>query len=168
MKGYMYILLCGDGSYYTGSTTNLELRLDEHQKGYGANHTRKHLPVKLLYFEEFSRIDDAFYREKQVQGWSRSKKEALINGDINKLKELSKNSLRQAQGTTSTSKMVPSTSSGTCFTDDSESTRPVAELVEATVLPTTPPMAEPVEAIALTIDSDSTKSVSCRSHCCHF
>ncbi len=107
MKGYMYILLCGDGSYYTGSTTNLELRLDEHQKGDGANHTRKHLPVKLLYFEEFSRIDDAFYREKQVQGWSRSKKEALINGDINKLKELSKNSLP------STSSGTASTSSGT-------------------------------------------------------
>jgi putative endonuclease len=91
MKGYMYILLCGDGSYYVGSTNDLELRLSQHQSGEGSNHTRKHLPVKLIYFEEFDRIDDAFYREKQIQGWRRSKKEALIKGDKNTLIELSKN-----------------------------------------------------------------------------
>lgn len=87
----MYILLCGDGSYYVGSTNDLELRLSQHQSGEGSNHTRKHLPVKLIYFEEFDRIDDAFYREKQIQGWRRSKKEALIKGDKNTLIELSKN-----------------------------------------------------------------------------
>lgn len=76
----MYILLCSDGSYYTGSTNNLELRLAQHQNGEGANHTKKRLPVKLLYFEEYDRIDLAFYREKQIQGWSRRKKEALMNG----------------------------------------------------------------------------------------
>ena len=80
MKGYMYILLCSDGSYYTGSTNDLERRLAQHQAGEGANHTKKRLPVKLVYFEEYERIDIAFYREKQVQGWSRKKKEALING----------------------------------------------------------------------------------------
>lgn len=90
MKGYMYILLCSDGSYYTGSTTNLELRLAQHQNGEGANHTKKHLPVTLVYYEEYIRIDEAFYREKQVQGWSRKKKEALINGDVNLLPELAK------------------------------------------------------------------------------
>ena len=85
MKGYMYILECADGSYYTGSTTDLELRLQQHQSGEGANHTRKRLPVRLVYYEEFDRIDEAFYREKQVQGWSKKKKEALINGDFEKL-----------------------------------------------------------------------------------
>lgn len=84
----MYILLCSDGSYYTGSTTNLELRLAQHQSGEGANHTKKRLPVQLLYFEEFDRIDEAFYREKQIQGWSRSKKEALIKGQSDALKKL--------------------------------------------------------------------------------
>jgi len=79
MKGYMYILKCADGSYYTGSTTNLERRLSQHQLGEGANYTKKRLPVELVYFEEYSRIDEAFYREKQVQGWSRRKKEALIH-----------------------------------------------------------------------------------------
>ena len=80
MKGWMYILECSDGSYYTGSTNDLELRLAQHQAGEGANHTKKRLPVKLIYYEEYSRIDEAFYREKQVQGWGRKKKEALING----------------------------------------------------------------------------------------
>lgn len=89
MKGYMYILLCSNGLYYTGSTIDLDRRLAEHQNGEGANFTRKHLPVELLYYEEFDRIDDAFYREKQVQGWSRKKKEALIHGEFNKLHKLS-------------------------------------------------------------------------------
>jgi thiamine-phosphate pyrophosphorylase len=89
MKGYMYILECSDGSYYTGSTNNLDLRLKQHDAGDGANHTKKHLPVKLVYYEEFDRIDSAFYREKQVQGWSRKKKEALIAGFQDKLPELS-------------------------------------------------------------------------------
>jgi len=86
----MYILLCANGQYYTGSTNDLERRLAQHQMGEGANFTRKHLPVKLVYFEEFQLVSDAFYREKQVQGWSRAKKEALINGDKNKLHELAK------------------------------------------------------------------------------
>jgi putative endonuclease len=91
MKGYMYILECADKSYYTGSTKYLELRVLQHQNGEGANHTKNRLPVKLVYFEEFDRIDEAFYREKQVQGWSRRKKEALINGQHVKLPLLSKN-----------------------------------------------------------------------------
>jgi len=86
----MYILLCSNGQYYTGSTNNLERRLTEHQNGEGANFTKKHLPVELLYFEEFQRIDKAFYREKQIQGWSRKKKEALINGQTNELPKLAK------------------------------------------------------------------------------
>jgi putative endonuclease len=90
MKGYMYILLCADGSYYTGSTTDLERRLEQHQNGEGANHTKKRLPVSLLYYEEYSRIDEAFYREKQVQGWSRKKKEALIEGKSDLLPLLAK------------------------------------------------------------------------------
>ncbi len=85
----MYILECNDGTYYVGSTNNLELRLTQHQNGKGANHTKKRLPVKLVYYEEFQRIDFAFYREKQVQGWSRKKKEALIRGMSEKLNKLS-------------------------------------------------------------------------------
>jgi len=78
--GYMYILKCADGTYYTGSTNNLKQRLLQHQLGEGSNHTKKRLPVELVYYEEYSRIDEAFYREKEIQGWRRKKKEALING----------------------------------------------------------------------------------------
>ena len=90
MEGYMYILECSDGTYYTGSTNNLELRLHQHLNGEGAVYTRTRLPVKLLYFEQFSRIDDAFFREKQVQGLSRKKKEALINDMLDNSHDLAK------------------------------------------------------------------------------
>jgi putative endonuclease len=84
----MYILECSDGSYYTGSTIDLEIRIKQYQNGQGANHTKKRLPVKLVYYEEYQRIDQAFNREKQVQGWGRKKKEALINGDLKELNPL--------------------------------------------------------------------------------
>ena len=87
MKGYMYILECADGSYYTGSTIDLELRLQQHQSGEEANHTRKRLHVRLVYYEEFDRVDEAFYREKQFQGWSRRKKEALMENLSEDLKK---------------------------------------------------------------------------------
>jgi type I restriction enzyme R subunit len=89
--GYMYILGCGDGSFYTGSTTDLHLRLAQHRSGEGAKHTKARLPVKLVYYESFDRIDKAFAREKQVQGWSRAKKIALIKGNIGELKQLARN-----------------------------------------------------------------------------
>jgi len=87
---FMYILECNDGSFYTGSTTNLERRLWEHQNGEGANYTKKRLPVKLVYSEEYDRIDETFYREKEVQGWNREKKVSLIQGNWNKLPDLAK------------------------------------------------------------------------------
>jgi putative endonuclease len=75
---WMYILECIDSSYYVGSTKDLERRLNEQQEGKWARHTARRLPVKLVYSEEYERVADAFYREKQVQGWCRAKKEALI------------------------------------------------------------------------------------------
>lgn len=89
-KGYMYILKCADGTYYTGSTKYLRLRVQQHQNGEGANYTKKRRPLKLVYYEKFNRIDKAFYREKQVQGWSQKKKQALINGNLEELKQLSR------------------------------------------------------------------------------
>ena len=86
---YMYILKCSDESYYTGSTKNLEQRLWQHKTGQGANHTKVGLSVALVYTEYYERTDEAFAREKQIQGWSRKKKEALIEGNIKKLRCLS-------------------------------------------------------------------------------
>jgi putative endonuclease len=116
MKAYMYILLCEDGSYYTGSTTNLDQRVVEHQNGEGANYTRERLPVKLVYFEVFDRIDEAFCREKQIQGWSRKKKEALIKRQHRTLPELSRNHTQfppTPSRPTPSTPSTPSTSSGT-------------------------------------------------------
>ena len=84
----MYILKCVDGSYYTGSTWSLQRRLAQHQSGEGARHTAKRLPVELVFCEEYDRVEDAYRREKQVQRWSRKKKEALIMGDTNELHRL--------------------------------------------------------------------------------
>ena len=88
MKSFVYILECADGTYYTGSTKNLEKRLFEHENSMGANYTKKKNPAKLVYFEEYSRIDETFYREKQIQGWSHAKKKALIESKEKELHKL--------------------------------------------------------------------------------
>jgi putative endonuclease len=90
--GWVYILKCSDDSYYTGSTNDLNLRMSQHQNGEGANHTKKRLPVELVYTEYFDKVCDAFYREKQIQGWSRAKKEALIEDNKDQLVDLAKGS----------------------------------------------------------------------------
>ena len=71
---WMYILECADGSYYVGSTKNLDQRIAQHQTGNGSRYTSSRLPVKLVYGEEYERVADAYYREKQVQNWSRAKR----------------------------------------------------------------------------------------------
>jgi putative endonuclease len=90
LMAWMYILECADGSYYVGSTKNIERRLWEHQSGLGAKYTSRRLPVKSVYSEEYERVSDAFDREKQVQNWSRAKREALINSEYEKLSPLAK------------------------------------------------------------------------------
>jgi putative endonuclease len=92
---WVYILHCANGEYYTGSTTNLERRLAEHALGLGANFTRKHHPAKLVYAGVSDSIADAFAREKQIQGWSRAKKEALIAGRFDDLAALSLNARKR-------------------------------------------------------------------------
>ncbi|MEN9675447.1 MAG: hypothetical protein RIS76_1343 [Verrucomicrobiota bacterium] len=88
--GYMYILECADGSFYVGSTKEVRVRLVQHQIGDGSQHTKNRRPLKLVYYETFGRIHEAFSREKQVQGRSRAKKTALIKGNISKLKQLAR------------------------------------------------------------------------------
>jgi len=87
---WMYILECCDDSYYVGSTKNLELRFSQHQSGKGSRYTSGRLPVQFVYCEEYDHVSDAYYREKQVQGWTRRKREALINGSPELLPELAK------------------------------------------------------------------------------
>ena len=86
---YTYILQCANGQYYVGSTSDLEQRLQEHQAGLGGKFTSQHLPVKLVYKEEYPSLELAFARERQLHGWSRAKKEALIKGQLDSLRPLS-------------------------------------------------------------------------------
>ena len=86
MTGYTYILRCSDGTFYAGSTKNLEDRLAAHQQGLGSDYTSCRLPVELIWSVELDRIDEAFALEKQIQGWSHSKRLAFIEGGFAAIK----------------------------------------------------------------------------------
>ena len=88
---YVYILRCSDNSYYIGVTNNLEKRLFEHNSGIEKScYTFRRRPLMLVYHEDYSSINAAISREKQLKGWSRKKKEDLINGKFELLIEHSK------------------------------------------------------------------------------
>lgn len=87
---FVYILKCNDNSFYTGFTPDLERRLSEHTSKHGASYTRTRMPVVLVYKEVFDSEFKARQREKQIKGWSRKKKQALTNGDIEMLIAFSK------------------------------------------------------------------------------
>jgi len=87
---WLYILLCADNSYYTGTTrTELEMRVGQHQAGHFDGYTASRRPLRLVYSEYFDRIVDAIAAERKIKGWSRAKKEALIANDFARLRELS-------------------------------------------------------------------------------
>ena len=88
---YVYILRCGNGAYYTGHTDDLEKRLFEHANGTIRGFTAEHLPIKLLYWETFSTREEALATERQIKGWRRAKKEALIRGDWDEVRKLANN-----------------------------------------------------------------------------
>lgn len=87
---FVYIVECKDGSYYTGVTSGLEKRINEHNNGIFNGYTSSRIPVKLVYSNRFTNINEAINAEKQIKGWSRAKKEALIIGDFYLLRKLSK------------------------------------------------------------------------------
>jgi len=86
MGGYTYILECADGTYYVGSTADLERRLQEHADGEGSAYTACRLPLTLVWCDQFSRIDEAFRLEKRLQGWSHAKRKAFIEGGMDAVK----------------------------------------------------------------------------------
>ena len=98
---YVYIVKCSDNSYYTGITNNVFRRVEEHNSGIKPDsYTYRKRPVELVFHYEFNDVNQAIDFEKKVKGWSRKKKEAIINGDWDLLPELSLNKekrLRQAQ-----------------------------------------------------------------------
>jgi putative endonuclease len=111
MLAYVYMLRCRDGSYYVGSARgveaaggDLERRINEHNSGVDPRaYTFRRRPVELVFQQEFDRVTDAIAVERQIKGWSRAKKEALIRGDFDALKLLARNRMQYPH---------PSTSSG--------------------------------------------------------
>jgi putative endonuclease len=90
---HVYMLRCADGRYYVGSARlGLERRLAEHNSGTYGGYTSKRLPVVLVWSEHFLNITDAIAVERQIKGWSRTKKEASIRGDYELLRVLAKRS----------------------------------------------------------------------------
>ncbi len=88
---FVYILRCADDSYYTGVTTDIKKRLHEHVSGeHPKSYTYSRRPVKLVFYASFMDIRQAIEKEKQIKRWSRSKKEALINGEYDALPNLAK------------------------------------------------------------------------------
>ena len=89
---YVYILRCADGSYYVGSATghDVSMRVDQHNAGSYPGYTFTRRPVVLIWSEYFDRITDGIAAERQIKGWSRAKKEALIRSDWTRLSELSR------------------------------------------------------------------------------
>jgi putative endonuclease len=100
MSFWAYMLHCRGGSFYVGHTDNLEDRVAQHQSGSIRGFTRDHLPVKLVWSQEFSTRYEALAAERQIKGWTRAKKLALIRGDWEQISALAKSrsALRQAQG----------------------------------------------------------------------
>ena len=97
---FVYILRCSDDSFYVGSTWDLERRVGEHDLGLGAAHTRRRRPVELVWSAWCDRVDEAYAAEKQIHGWSRAKRQALIDGRTELLSVLSSRSWasRRARG----------------------------------------------------------------------
>jgi putative endonuclease len=91
MGVFVYMLRCADGSYYVGSATGDDLtqRVDQHNAGYYKGYTFSRRPVVLVWSEYFDRITDGIAAERQLKGWSRAKKEALLHSDWAKVSELS-------------------------------------------------------------------------------
>ena len=88
---FLYIVRCSDGSYYAGTArAGLEQRIVEHNSGRYGGYTATRRPVTLVFSQWFDRIADAIAAERQVKGWSRVKKEALIRGDFDQLKFLAR------------------------------------------------------------------------------
>ena len=90
-KSYVYILKCADNTYYTGITSDLDKRIIEHESGkHHGSYTSSRRPIKLVFYAEFTDINIAIEKEKQIKKWSKVKKEALINGNFKDLPNLAK------------------------------------------------------------------------------
>src|SRR5687767_2847633 len=87
---YLYILRCTDGSLYVGHTDDIERRIDQHESGFVDSYTGRKGVAEVAWVEEMPSREEALSRERQIKGWSRKKKEALIDGDWTRVQGLSR------------------------------------------------------------------------------
>jgi putative endonuclease len=87
---WVYILRCSDGSYYTGHTDNIERRMAQYHIGECTGYTSSRLPVELIWSQETVTREEALAAERQIKGWSRKKKEAMMRGDWAEVSRLAK------------------------------------------------------------------------------
>ena len=90
MSFWVYMLRCSDGSFYTGHTDNLDLRIAQHQTGETGGYTASRLPVELVFAQECATREEALAAERQLKGWSRAKKQAMIRGNWDEVRQLAK------------------------------------------------------------------------------
>lgn len=95
MAFHAYLLRCSDGSFYAGHSEDLESHIAQHQQGLIGGYTAKRRPVTLVWTENFGTRDEALAAERRIKGWSRAKKQALIDGDWERLKRLARNRQNQ-------------------------------------------------------------------------
>ncbi|MGC1271978.1 MAG: GIY-YIG nuclease family protein [Croceibacterium sp.] len=88
---YTYLLRCSDSSYYVGHTDDIDLRMAQHQTGALGGYTARRRPVELLWSDSFMTRDEAFWAERNLKGWSRAKKEALMAWDWGRVSQLAQN-----------------------------------------------------------------------------
>lgn len=77
--GFVYILLCSDGSFYTGSSNNPDIRFNDRKNGKGGRYTRSDKPLKIIYSEQLGSKSETLKRESQIKGWGRQKKIKILN-----------------------------------------------------------------------------------------
>ena len=87
---YVYILLCADDSFYTGHTDDLPYRYHQHQAGDVPGYTQSRRPVQLVWSDGFETREEAILAERLIKKWTRAKKQALIRGDFDLLKDLAR------------------------------------------------------------------------------
>ena len=148
---HVYMLRCADGSFYVGHTDELARRVAQHEAGELPGYTHERRPVSLVWQQETATREEALAAELRIKAWSRAKKEALVAGNWERLKQLARASTGSARtegGATRTTSGVAGTEGGDARTGE-KSVR--AEPVEAPAPHATPVRAEPVEALARTL-----------------
>jgi len=89
LAAWVYIIKCAHASYYTGSTTDIDGRITKHHEGYYGGYPSSRRPLELVWSQEFQEISQAIAAERRIKGWSHAKKEALIRGEFDLLRDLS-------------------------------------------------------------------------------